>query len=142
MKPRRNSTRWRSLALSLVAPILFLIFWQVATTIGNTRLIPPPTVVAVMMYDFAFGGIWDDAFSRTLAVNLLSSAARVYSGFLMAAAVGIPLGLLIGRIRLANDLLDPILQLFRPIPVTAWLPLFMIIFGLGSASALALVALG
>lgn len=137
-----GSARLRSIAISLVVPVLFVVLWQVATTVGQSRLIPPPTTVAVMMYDFAFGGIWDDAFSRTLVANLLSSAGRVYGGFLIAVAIGVPLGLLIGRIRLVRDLLDPMLQLLRPIPVTAWLPLFMIIFGLGGTSALALVALG
>lgn len=134
--------RARSIALSLVVPILFVLFWQISTTVGHSRLIPPPTTVAVMMYDFAFGGIWDDAFSRTLLINLVMSASRVYGGFLIAAVIGIPLGLLIGRVKLAAELLDPMLQLTRPIPVTAWLPLFMIIFGLGGTSAFALVALG
>jgi NitT/TauT family transport system permease protein len=138
----RGSGRARSVALSLVVPGLFVLFWQISTTVGHSRLIPPPTTVAVMMYDFAFGGVWDDAFSHTLLINLVMSASRVYGGFLIAAAIGIPLGLLIGRIKLAAALLDPMLQLMRPIPVTAWLPLFMIIFGLGGTSAFALVALG
>ena len=125
-----------------MVPVLFLIFWQVATALGNSRLIPPPTAVAVMMYDFAFGGIWDDAFSRTLLINLVMSASRVYGGFLIAASIGIPLGLLIGQIKPVSEYLDPMLQLVRPIPVTAWLPLFMIIFGLGGTAAFALVALG
>ena len=50
--------------------------------------------------------------------------------------------MLIGRIRIARELLDPLLQLLRPVPVTAWLPLSMILFGLGPKSAFFLVALG
>jgi NitT/TauT family transport system permease protein len=50
--------------------------------------------------------------------------------------------MLIGRLALVRDLLDPMLQLLRPIPVTAWLPLSMILFGLGARSAFFLVALG
>jgi NitT/TauT family transport system permease protein len=67
---------------------------------------------------------------------------RVYGAFALAALVALPLGLLIGRLRIARDLLDPLLQLLRPIPVTAWLPLSMILFGLGARSAFFLVALG
>jgi len=128
--------------LALVVPVLFVLFWQAAVVYGHSRLIPPPSVVAVMMWDFAFGGIWDDAFSRTLHIHLLMSMSRVYGGFLLAASAAIPLGLLIGRVRLVRQLLDPMLQILRPIPVTAWLPLSMIIFGLGGTSAFSLVFLG
>lgn len=58
----------------------------------------------------------------------------------MAAAL--PLGLLIGRVPLIRELLDPTLQALRPIPVTAWLPLSMIFFGLGPKAAIFLVFLG
>ena len=54
----------------------------------------------------------------------------------------VPLGMLIGRNPLVRALLDPFLQLMRPIPVTAWLPLSMILFGLGPRSAFFLVFLG
>jgi NitT/TauT family transport system permease protein len=63
-------------------------------------------------------------------------------GFGLAALAGVPLGLLLGRSRLLRMLLDPLLSLLRPIPVTAWLPLAMIFFGLGSNSAVFLVFLG
>ena len=134
--------RARPLLLALIVPVLFLIFWQLGVTYTKSRLIPPPTEVAVMMWDFAFGGIWDDAFSRTLHIHLMMSVSRVYGGFLLAAAAAIPLGLLIGRVLLARQMLDPTLQMLRPIPVPAWLPLSMIIFGLGGTSAFSLVFLG
>ena len=63
-------------------------------------------------------------------------------GFLAAALVGIPLGVALGRSQLLRDMLDPTLSLLRPIPVTAWLPLSMIFFGLGPKSAVFLVFLG
>jgi NitT/TauT family transport system permease protein len=68
--------------------------------------------------------------------------SRVYGGFALALAVALPLGLMIGRIPLVRQLLDPTFQLLRPIPVTAWLPLAMIMFGLGPRSAFFLVFLG
>jgi NitT/TauT family transport system permease protein len=67
---------------------------------------------------------------------------RVYGGFFLAAAIGIPLGMMIGRIRILRQLLDPTISLLRPIPVTAWLPLSMIFFGLGPNAAIFLVFLG
>jgi NitT/TauT family transport system permease protein len=94
------------------------------------------------MVDFAWGGIWDDAFSATLHIHLLASMSRVYGGFALAALAAVPLGILIGRNDTVRALLDPFLQLMRPIPVTAWLPLSMILFGLGPRSAFFLVFLG
>lgn len=139
---QRLAKRLGPIALSLVVPLLLLLGWHLAVKAGMTRLIPSPAEVAEYMVDFAVGGIWDDAFSATLHLHLLASASRVYGGFLLAAAVAVPLGLLIGRIELVRQLLDPFLQLMRPIPVTAWLPLSMILFGLGPKSAFFLVFLG
>jgi NitT/TauT family transport system permease protein len=134
--------RLKSTGLALIVPGLLLLLWQVATTQGMTRLIPTPAQTAEYMKDFAFGGIYDDAFSATLHIHLLASLGRVYGGFLLAALFALPLGMLIGRIPLARATLDPFFQLMRPIPVTAWLPLSMILFGLGAKSAFALVFLG
>ena len=139
---KRLKARLGPIALSLVVPLLLLLGWHLAVQAGMTRLIPSPAEVAEYMVDFAVGGIWDDAFSATLHLHLLASASRVYGGFLLAAAVAVPLGLLIGRVALVRQLLDPFLQLMRPIPVTAWLPLSMILFGLGPKSAFFLVFLG
>ena len=138
----RRSARLTPLALALVVPALLLLLWHLAVAQGMTRLIPSPSQVAEYMVDFAVGGIWDDAFSATLHIHLFASMQRVYGGFALAAIVAVPLGLLIGRVRLVQMLLDPFLQLMRPIPVTAWLPLSMILFGLGPRSAFFLVFLG
>jgi len=134
--------RAKPVALALIVPLLLLAFWQVATTEGWTLLIPTPFQVAEYMVDFAVGGIYDDAYSGTLLTHLLASMSRVYGGFAIAAAFALPLGIMIGRLPVARMLLDPFLQLMRPVPVTAWLPLSMILFGLGAKSAFALVCLG
>jgi NitT/TauT family transport system permease protein len=134
--------RWQPLLLALIFPALVLLGWHLATASGWTRLVPPPHDVGVMLWDFAFGGIYDDAFSATLHIHLWQSASRVYGGFLLAAAAAIPLGLVIGRVKMVRQMLDPTLQLLRPVPVTAWLPLSMIFFGLGPRSAFFLVFLG
>jgi NitT/TauT family transport system permease protein len=134
--------RVRPVLLALIVPAALIAFWHHASTSGMTRLIPPPAEVAEYMVDFAVGGIWDDAFSATLHIHLLASMTRVYGGFALAALAAVPLGLMIGRIPLVRQTLDPFLQLLRPIPVTAWLPLSMILFGLGPRSAFVLVFLG
>ncbi len=134
--------RLKPIGLALIVPGLLLIFWHVATARRWTRLIPTPYETAEYMVDFVFGGIYNDAFSATAHIHLLASMSRVYGGFGLAMLAALPLGLLIGRIPLARLTLDPFFQLMRPIPVTAWLPLSMILFGLGARSAFALVFLG
>jgi NitT/TauT family transport system permease protein len=139
----RSTWAWlKPTVLALIVPLLLLAFWQVATTQQWTRLIPTPYAVAECMVDFAVGGIFDDAYSATLLNHLLASMSRVYGGFALAALFALPIGLMIGRMPWARMLLDPFLQVMRPIPVTAWLPLSMILFGLGATSAFALVCLG
>jgi NitT/TauT family transport system permease protein len=132
----------RRLLTPAFLPMLLLLAWHVGVRQTGTRLIPLPQDVALMLYDFAFGGIYDDAFSQTLHLHLWKSVTRVYGGFFSAALVAIPLGLLIGRIKLIRELVDPTLQLLRPVPVTAWLPLSMIFFGIGPNAAIFLVFLG
>lgn len=127
---------------ALVVPVLLIALWWLETAGRPDGLIPPPPVVAVELWDLAFGGINDDAFSQMLLPDLIASVSRVYGAFLLAAVVAVPIGMLIGRIAAVRNLLEPTLQLLRPIPVTSWLPLSMIIFGIGAKSAFFLVALG
>lgn len=127
--------------LGLIVPAVLLAAWWLATRNEEYGLIPSPNDVVTALVDLSFGNE-GDAFSGRLPAHILASVERVYGAFLLSCLVALPIGLLIGRLKLASTLLDPLLQLLRPIPVTAWLPLSMIIFGLGARSAFFLVALG
>ena len=141
LRRSRVSERLREVALGLILPVALLAAWQVSTARRPDALIPPPTAVWTSLVDIAFGND-GDAFSGTLVTNTLASVSRVFGGFALAALAALPLGLLIGRLPLARKLVDPTLQFLRPVPVTAWLPLSMILFGLGPRSAYFLVFLG
>lgn len=143
VRPRpRVPERVQSVLLGIGFPIVLVVVWHQLVVMTGTRLVPTPYQVALMMYDFSVGGIHDDAFSGTIVTHLLASMQRVYGGFALAIVLGVPLGLLIGKVKVIRQLLDPTLSLLRPIPVTAWLPLSMIFFGLGPRSAVFLVFLG
>lgn len=73
---------------------------------------------------------------------MLASTTRVLAGFSIAMLIGVPLGVLIGRSRIAADIFDPVIQLLRPVPVSAWVPFSMILFGIKPIAAIALVAIG
>ena len=91
--------RLRTAALGVGFPLLLIALWDRAVAISGTRLVPSPRDVGVMMYDFSFGGIYDDAFSGTILTHVWKSMTRVYGGFFLAALIGIPLGLAAGWYR-------------------------------------------
>jgi NitT/TauT family transport system permease protein len=128
--------------LVFAVPAVLLALWWLATHNDPNGLIPPPNLIVRELVDITGLAGNNDEFSGSLWENLLTSASRVYGGFLLSAALGISLGMLIGQLRVVQRMLDSTLQLLRPIPVTAWQPLFLILFGLGSRSAMLLVALG
>ncbi|MGE8397101.1 MAG: ABC transporter permease [Comamonas sp.] len=125
-----------------ILPVLLLLAWDLAVRASGTMLVPSPKEVGLMLWDFGFGGIYDDAFSETLPLHWIQSMSRVYGAFALAALVGIPLGLVIGKNAAIRRFVDPTLQMLRPVPVTAWLPLSMIFFGVGPNAAIFLVFLG
>jgi NitT/TauT family transport system permease protein len=126
-------------------PILVVLGWQLASTYGltNSAVLPSPLACLQAWQRWIFGqsGIGLDTFSGTWSANVFNSLIRVVQGFGLAAALGIPLGILIGWYRSAA-VLDPSIQLLRPVPITAWLPFSIAAFGIKDASAVFLIALG
>lgn len=142
-KRRRLSLGW---LLALPVPLLILFGWHVGVQQGWTlpfdikmTFLPTPRDVALRGYDFAFGGIYNDSFSGTMWSHLVTSTLRVMQGFGLAIAVAVPLGVLMGRSRSLFRMLEPTVNLVRPIPVTAWAPLTLLIIGFGDRSTIFLV---
>ena len=127
-------------------PLLLLVLWHVAVSRRWVveGIIPPPAQVAQSWYTWIFGSATPtlSPYSGTWMANVLHSARRVFQGFLLAATVGIPLGMFIGWNRLVARVVDPSIQLLRPVPITAWLPFAIAVFGIYDASALFLIGLG
>lgn len=143
-RPRRRlSFGW---AIALPVPILILIGWHLGVQNAWTlpfdikmTFLPTPGEVALRGVDFAIGGVYDDSFSGTLWGHLGASTLRVLQGFGLAVAVAVPLGVLMGRSKLLFRMLEPTINLVRPIPVTAWAPLTLLIIGFGDRSTVFLV---
>ena len=135
--------RWVRL---LTLPILALLLWEslVRSGVLLQGLIPAPSTIVAEWYAWIVGGSGRrlDLYSGTWFANVGYSARRVLQGFALGALVGITLGLLIGWSRWADRLLNPTIQLIRPIPITAWLPISVMLFGLSAGSALFLIGLG
>jgi NitT/TauT family transport system permease protein len=128
----------------LIGPLSLLLIWHLASTLGwvDTRFVPAPLTVLRTLEEWMFGAGGGMPYSGTWFVHAANSAYRVFGGFLIAAVLGIVLGSLIGWFRVFSDLLDPIIQMMRPIPITAWVPFAVIFFGIRDPSAFFLIALG
>ena len=146
-------SRAAALARSLAVPALLLLAWEGASRAGwvTPLILPAPSRVLLRWLAYArptepwdpAAGSWVAwAFSGELPHDALSSLFRILVGFTLGAGLALPLGLLMGSRPLLHDLLDPVLQLLRPIPPIAYIPLAILWFGLGNTPAFFLIALG
>lgn len=133
-----------SVGISLIVPALFVAFWWVivATGIFPRAILPSPLDVLDALSVWAFGPPGKGPYSGTLWEATIASGRRVLMGYAIAALLGIAVGVPSGFFRLTGRLLDPMIHLLRPIPVTAWVPLSLVFFGFGFGSAVFLIALG
>jgi len=136
----------RQVLLAVMLPALVVAIWQMAGKDGSLfgGVLPTPDRAWQAWKIWAFGstGLSLNPYSGTWLANLLFSAERVGKGFLAAILVAVPVGLAIGWNRIASGALDPTVQLLRPIPITAWLPFSIAVFGIRDMGAVFLIALG
>lgn len=134
--PARPASRVGLRLAGFLLPVVLAILWEILVRAGlaNGRLMPPPSVVGKTLWQLAVSGeLWTHA---------AATLWRVAAGFGIGAAVGTALGALTGALPWARGLLDPTLQALRAIPSIAWVPLFILWFGIFEASKVALIAVG
>lgn len=143
--PRRRSRR----LLGLVVPLLVLAVWSALSATGAlpSTLLPTPWSVATAAVDFVLpadsvtlAGIVP--FDGAGAQHLSASIGRWLVAYLAAATIGLAVGMAMGLSRTVTDLLDPLVQGLRAIPIYAWLPLALVWFGFGEGAARSLVFIG
>jgi ABC-type nitrate/sulfonate/bicarbonate transport system permease component len=120
------------------ALLLVLLVWAVVSygnrslEVTNPVLLPTPTDVAAVGMELIRDG--------SLLRHLLVSLARIGEGFGLAALTALALGLLVGICSPARLMLEPVIEFVRPIPPLAFLPMFLMWFGLGETSKVAFIA--
>lgn len=138
------SDRLRSAVLSLTILVLFLAAWQIATQgTGPTQAMDPeyaklmgaeatqgksampgPIEIGAKLFEHLRQPFYDKGPNdKGIGLQILYSLARVAAGYLLAVAVAIPLGFLIGMSPLVSRALDPFIQVLKPISPLAWMPL-------------------
>jgi taurine transport system permease protein len=132
----KNPPRASLLATSALSVLVFLAIWELVCRTGlvDPIFLPPPSAV------LAKG--WAMAEQGTLLGQVLASARRVMTGFLAAALVAIPLGIVLGTSTYARAAFDPLLSFLRPLPSMSWIPLSLLWFGITETQKYSIVFMG
>jgi ABC-type nitrate/sulfonate/bicarbonate transport system ATPase subunit/ABC-type nitrate/sulfonate/bicarbonate transport system permease component len=121
--------------LSQITSITICIgLWEVLSRLSKNKLIPSPVASAKALWTLASDGV--------LLSDSISSMERVLVGFTLAAMAGVGVGLLSGLSYTAKLALTPILEFLRPIPPIAWIPVAIILLGIGDSSAYFVIFIG
>jgi len=122
-----------------ISPLVALGLWQLLAMVGVLGRTPSPVDVAEGFYDLIVTGLPPGYY---LQWHLLASLERVLVGFAFALVLAVPLGILMGWSRGFDTVMDPLVEVVRPVPPLAWLPLAVIWFGIGIFSAAFMIFLG
>lgn len=130
---------WRRPALRALSIGLFLLAWHVATAwdldfyVRFQNIPSPGDVLAEAITLFS---------SASFYVHIAASLERIWLGFAIATVLGIGLGLVIGWFALAEDILFPPIELLRPIPAVAWVPISIMLWPTERSSIVFITTLG
>lgn len=121
-------------SLALVTPVALLMAWEIAgMSQGLPSYLPPPSRIGLAFINLAQSG---ELFAQSAA-----SLYRAAIGFCIGVTTGVMVGLIAGYIRPVRDLLEPAIIALNPIPKVAFLPIFIIAFGMGHGSKFAIIAM-
>ncbi|MDP3700753.1 MAG: ABC transporter permease [Hylemonella sp.] len=131
--PRKSS--WGK-ALPFIGPVLLFIVWDLAVRLGFIKalLLPPPAETVTTLINGLAGG--------PLLKDFLVTLWRTAQAFLIAAVVGVPLGVVLGSAEKAYRSVEFLIDFFRSTPSSALIPLFLMIFGVSDINKVAIAAFG
>lgn len=127
-----EATKGRTVMSYLAAALLVFIAWHLLALALDRPAVPGP-VPALTAFR--------DGISADLGGHLLASAGRVLASILLAVATALPAGLLLGRNRLLGDFAAPLIYLTYPVPKIVFLPVLIIILGIGDLSKITLISI-
>ena len=124
------------IGLYLAFPILVILFWEYVCHFGDVKVynMPAPEIILTDALDKVKSGI--------LWKHISASFLRVLEGFLAAAAAALILGVLNGLNKYFERFMELVLQILKPIPPIAWIPLAILWFGIGESSKLYIIFYG
>ncbi len=140
IKLRLVHASMKSYGLTAAVLAISVLLWQAVSMAGVFPAFALPSPVAVWR---AFVDIVRDGYGgQSLVGDILISCFRIVIGFVGAVAIGVPVGLLMSRNKIVNDIIDPLLQFVRPVPPLAYIPLLVVWFGIGELPKAILILVG
>ena len=118
----------------VIAPLIILMIWAI---LSNLKIISP---LFLSTPQAVFSEIIDLFVSGEIIPDILFTLYRTFLGFIIACLIGIPIGLLMGYSDRIYYSLEFVVEFFRSIPATALFPIFLLFFGIGDQSKIALTA--
>jgi len=131
--------------LALIAPAVLVLVWQLVIDwkIVESEYLPEPLEVYRAIKAWVLGdNVTPALYNGTWADHAWASTQRVLYGFAVGSGAGAVMGCVIGWSKVGARIFDPLVQLLRPIPITAWLPFVVVFLGTKGSSAVALIAIG
>lgn len=128
-----------------LVPAALLVGWEIFSRSGilPPALLPAPSQVLLAWADWIFKTDGNtQTYSGHWIFDTAASASRVFAGFGLATILGVGIGMAIGWSRTTEKLIEPVLQILRPVPPVSWIPLAIIWFGIADKPAIFLVFLG
>lgn len=132
-------------AWALLLPLAAAVVWQTVASLEllPTMLFPPVGTIVATSFDTLTGYSGaSEWYSGKWHVHALASTERVLLGFAIGGTLGAASGIAVGMFERVQKIVDPSVQMLRPIPIVAWIPLAVAWFGIGNAPAIFLIALG
>jgi ABC-type nitrate/sulfonate/bicarbonate transport system permease component len=132
---RRFSPALRRFAMPALSLFIVLAVWQLlSSTVFNRHLVPPPLTVVETAIPMLMSG----EILRHIGISLI----RILTGFVLGTVLAVIVGVLMGRLRIVNELLDPVIEVLRYLSPTAMIPIAVIWFGIGETSKYFLIFWG
>jgi ABC-type nitrate/sulfonate/bicarbonate transport system permease component len=137
------SARVTLLVARLVVVAAAVAAWQLGTeAAGNSFFLPPSQIVPDMYHQWFSGPAGHLWLTPDATANLLPSLGRMLAGWAIAAGAGVATGVAIGRLPLLADLTEPVVHFARAVPPPALIPVFLLVFNIGTGMELAAIIFG
>lgn len=140
MKGKKIVHKFGDIGLSIAGFAAVILLWQLVVAYTDVGLLLPSPLEVVERSVYVLTNPIGSAY--TLPMHLLISLRRVMTGYILAIAAGILLGIGMGRFELISAIFRPLFEIVRPIPGVAWIPMAIVWLGIGESAKIFIIFMG
>lgn len=133
---------WGKVAIGWATALVLVVIWQLWTSSSHSVFFPTPWEILQDVYHRWFSGGRAGVLTPAFFNDVVPSLERLVIGLLIAWTIGIALGLLLGRVPLVAELIEPLLHFMRAMPGPVLLPLALVLVGTGTSMRVGIIAFG